>query len=189
MNEDLADYRVQRDALKNDVYFTSARNTGRLSKDTSKVGAIIVNGNEVVSEGYNGPPAAFSDERVPWERTASDMYARTASGRQVGCRTNKYSWVRHAEANAIRYALRRDYRLLQGSRIYVTRFPCPGCALTIAENGISEVHVDIKHTVIDDTYYCISPDSNGGMTSESINESIVILSEAGVKIYCAGVLL
>ena len=178
-----------RDALKRDVYFTAAHNTARLSRDTTKVGAVIINGNETVSEGYNGPPAVFNDEVVPKSREHGIYRTISPGGMAITCGTSKYAWVRHAEANAIRYALRRDYRLLVGARMYVTRFPCSACALSIAENGIGEVHVDLPHYVDGTSIYCVSPDNRGGMTTAPINEALAILSDAGIKVFCDGVLL
>ena len=48
----------------------------------------------------------------------------------------KYSYVVHAELNAILNAQGKD---LHGARLYVDLFPCNECAKAIIQSGISEV--------------------------------------------------
>jgi dCMP deaminase len=45
----------------------------------------------------------------------------------------------HAEASAIAYAAKKGISLY-GASIYVTTFPCPGCAYLIRESGIKKVY-------------------------------------------------
>jgi deoxycytidylate deaminase len=178
---------MTRDELKHDVYFCDAENRARLSRDTTKVGAVIVKGNEIVSGGYNGPPARFNDDIVPTNREPTPYRAISPAGRAVTCKTTKYSWTRHAEANAIRYALRRDHVMLDGSAIYVTHFPCKDCALSIAENGIAEVHVRGSFEERNGSYFYLVKGNNGGMTAAPIDESLVLLLTSNVKVFFEGV--
>lgn len=94
------------------------------SKDPStQVGACIANKeNKVVSIGYNGMPHGLNDDEMPW-------------GHGEGL-DSKYLYVCHAEFNAI---LNSHISNLQGTRIYVTLFPCNECAKAIIQTGISEV--------------------------------------------------
>jgi dCMP deaminase len=89
------------------------------SKDPStKVGAVITNGRQVVSLGFNGFPAGVEDHRHRYDN--KDI---------------KYEMIVHAEANAIVFA--RDS--LSGCTIYVTFPPCARCAGKIIQAGIKRV--------------------------------------------------
>ncbi len=95
----------------------------RSKDDTSQVGACIVNQrNRIVGIGYNGFPIGCDDDDFPWEREGEFL-------------ETKYPYVVHAEPNAI---LNSSVDL-QGSRIYVTLFPCNECAKLIIQSGIKEV--------------------------------------------------
>ncbi len=45
----------------------------------------------------------------------------------------------HAEASAVAYAARKGISL-EGASIYITTFPCPGCAYLIRDSGIKKVY-------------------------------------------------
>ena len=78
---------------------------------------------------YNGLPNGCSDDEFPWERKGDFLHT-------------KYAYVVHAEANAILNASVN----LDGSRIYVTLFPCNECAKLIIQSGIKEViYLDDKY--------------------------------------------
>ncbi len=94
------------------------------SKDPStRVGACIVNSkNRIVATGYNGMPNNVCDDDISWERDGNPL-------------ETKYPYVCHSELNAILNATVP----LDGSRIYVTLFPCNECAKSIIQAGITEV--------------------------------------------------
>jgi dCMP deaminase len=95
------------------------------SKDrSSKVGAVIVLDKNPVSMGYNGFPRGCED----------DLEERHE-------RPLKYSWVLHAEENAIVNAARNGQRTL-GSDMYVNWFPCSRCAGEIVNAGIKRIFCD-----------------------------------------------
>lgn len=54
----------------------------------------------------------------------------------------------HAEANCIADSARRGITL-EGSKIYVTTFPCPNCAKMIAASGIKEVYFTEGYAMLD----------------------------------------
>ncbi len=86
------------------------------SKDTTKVGAVIVDDQKrVVSTGYNGFPRGTCDDELPRER--------------------KLLRVLHAESNAIDFA----YRDITGCTLYVTHPPCAQCMARIIQTGITRV--------------------------------------------------
>ena len=73
--------------------------------------------------GYNGFPNGCDDDVFPWERTGEEN-------------ETKYPFVTHSELNAI-----LNYRggSLEGSKLYVTLFPCNECAKAIIQAGIKTV--------------------------------------------------
>jgi len=100
-----------------------AREVSYWSKDPStKVGAIIIDSKRrIVGTGYNGFPRGIAD--------TTD---------RLNDRPTKYAPVVHAEANAILNSTRVD---LDDCVLYVTHFPCTGCAKLIIQAGIRTVVV------------------------------------------------
>lgn len=84
-----------------------------------KVGALIVNGNMIISDGFNGTPAGFAN-------VCED---------EVGI-TRPY--VLHAEANAITKVARSN-NSSEGATLYVTASPCMECSKLIIQAGIRRV--------------------------------------------------
>ncbi|MCR5650755.1 MAG: dCMP deaminase family protein [Lachnospiraceae bacterium] len=117
------------DYISWDEYFMGiAVLSGMRSKDpNSQVGACIVSSdNKILSMGYNGFPIGCSDDDFPWCREGDPL-------------ENKYFYVTHSELNAI-----LNYRggSLEGSRLYVTLFPCNECAKAIIQSGIKSIIYD-----------------------------------------------
>lgn len=117
------------DYINWDEYFMGIAALSALrSKDpNSQVGACIVSQeNKILSMGYNGFPMGCSDEVFPWAREGDAI-------------ATKYPYVVHSELNAI-----LNYRggSLQGTKIYVTLFPCNECAKAIIQAGIKTVIYD-----------------------------------------------
>jgi dCMP deaminase len=107
-----------------DSYFMNIAVLASLrSKDTTKVGAVIVYDKKIVGVGYNGFPARVDDAKLPVSR--DDEWLCT-----------KYPYVVHAELNAILNTVKHD---ISGSSLYVTLFPCCRCMSTILQKGISEI--------------------------------------------------
>lgn len=117
------------DVLTWDEYFMGvAQLSGMRSKDpNTQVGACIVSSdNKILSMGYNGFPNGCSDDEFPWEREGDEF-------------DTKYFYVTHSELNAI-----LNYRggSLEGTKIYVSLFPCNECAKAIIQCGIKTVVYD-----------------------------------------------
>ena len=113
------------DYISWDEYFMGvAILAAQRSKDpNTQVGACIVsNDNKILSIGYNGMPLNCSDDAFSWDRDVTQ--------------DNKYFYTVHSELNAI-----LNYRggSLEGSKIYVTLFPCNECAKAIIQSGMKEV--------------------------------------------------
>ena len=114
------------DYISWDEYFMGvAMLSGMRSKDPhTQVGACIVSeDNKILSMGYNGFPKGCSDDEFPWAR----------DGEPYDC---KYFYVTHSELNAI-----LNYRggSLEGSKLYVTLFPCNECAKACIQAGIKTI--------------------------------------------------
>ena len=118
------------DYISWDEYFMGVAYLASMrSKDPdTQVGACIVSKeNKILSMGYNGFPNGCSDDTYPWARE-SDYEL-----------DSKYMYSTHSELNAI-----LNYRggSLEGTKMYVTLFPCNECAKAIIQAGISEVVYD-----------------------------------------------
>ena len=94
-----------------------------------KVGAILVNGQMIISDGYNGTPAGF-------ENVCEDEAGITKP------------YVLHAEANAITKVARSN-NSSQGDTMYVTASPCIECSKLIIQAGISRVVYQDEYRLTD----------------------------------------
>ena len=123
----------RKDYISWDEYFMGvAMLSARRSKDpNTQVGACIVSAdNKILSMGYNGFPIGCSDDDFPWAREGDPL-------------ESKYFYVAHSELNAI-----LNYRggSLEGSKLYVSLFPCNECAKAIIQAGIKTViYADDKY--------------------------------------------
>lgn len=113
-----------------DEYFMGlAMLSSTRSKDPStQVGACIVNDEKrIISVGYNGLTRGMNDDVFSWD----------SIGEKTNCiYTTKDPWVVHSELNAILNSHGAD---LKGTTMYVTLFPCNGCAKAIIQAGIKKV--------------------------------------------------
>ena len=94
-----------------------------------KVGALIVKGKMIISDGYNGTPAGF-------ENVCEDENNVTKP------------YVLHAEANAITKVAKSN-NSSDNSTLYVTSSPCMECAKLIIQSGIKRVVYCSKYRVSD----------------------------------------
>ena len=112
------------DHISWDAYFMNIAILASLrSKDTTKVGAVIVHDRKILGIGYNGFPSGIDESKLP-------------TGRDGEWLDTKYPYVVHAELNAILNTVKHD---IQGSSLYVTMFPCCTCVTTILQKKISEI--------------------------------------------------
>ena len=109
--------------MKLEKYYRDAITAGTHSKDTTQVGAVIIDRRGVVrATGWNGFPRGIVD--------APERYA----DREI-----KLALIVHAEANAIANAAAVGVPL-EGCGLVVTKFPCSECAKLIIQAGINEVY-------------------------------------------------
>ncbi len=102
------------------AYLKMAEVWGQLSYCKRKqVGALIVKGKMIISDGYNGTPSGF-------ENICEDENHQT-------------KWyVLHAEANAI-LKVAKSTQSCSGATLYLTLSPCKECCKLIHQSGITRV--------------------------------------------------
>ncbi|MFW6180929.1 MAG: deoxycytidylate deaminase [Spirochaetota bacterium] len=93
-----------------------------------RVGAVITQGKQIVSTGYNGAPQGMShclDIGCARENVPSGTRSELCRGA-------------HAEQNAINFAARYGISIA-GATLYTTHLPCSWCAKSIVNAGIERV--------------------------------------------------
>ena len=107
-----------------DYFLNIAKVVSIKSKDPRcPVGAVIVSeDNIILSTGFNGMARGVHDD----EEILADA-------------VEKINVICHAENNAISNAARVGGRPLQGTTIYVTKFPCLACCNDIIQAGIKRI--------------------------------------------------
>jgi len=102
------------------AYLKMAMEWSKLSHCKRKqVGALIVKGKMIISDGYNGTPTGF-------DNCCEDDGGNT-------------KWhVLHAEANAI-LKVASSTQACQGATLYITLSPCKECSKLIHQSGICRV--------------------------------------------------
>ena len=102
------------------AYLRMASEWAKLSYcERRQVGAIIVKGRMIISDGYNGTPTGY-------ENICEDDEGYT-------------KWyVLHAEANAI-LKVAASTQSCKGSTLYITLSPCKNCSKLIFQAGITRV--------------------------------------------------
>ncbi|AFL80496.1 deoxycytidylate deaminase [Aequorivita sublithincola DSM 14238] len=102
------------------AYLRMAQEWSKLSFCKRKqVGALIVKGKMIISDGYNGTPTGF-------ENVCEDEEGYT-------------KWyVLHAEANAI-LKVASSTQACEGATLYITMSPCRECSKLIHQAGIKRI--------------------------------------------------
>lgn len=104
------------------VFMQMAHAIAQRSKDPSfQAGAVVVDADNVVlGVGFNGPPRAVDDAKVPWET-----------------RPDKYAFIKHAEDNALWYAAAaHGAGALHQASVFVNGRPCSRCVLGMIRAGV-----------------------------------------------------
>jgi dCMP deaminase len=112
-----------------DAFMDTAERFAQLSSAKRlKVGAVVVQDNRIISIGYNGMPAGWTNEceEKVWDKTG-DYELKTKEE------------VIHAEANAIS-KLARDGERGNGASLFCTHAPCIQCAKLIYGAGIKKFY-------------------------------------------------
>lgn len=115
--------------MLNDRNFINiAREISRASKCVSKqVGAVIVKNGRILSTGYNGTPAGYTNCCDHWENKYTKEHHDWSKTYEI-----------HAEMNAIIWAAREGISI-KDATIYVTLEPCSECSKNIIASGIKRI--------------------------------------------------
>lgn len=114
------------------------------SKDPStKVGCVIVgDDNAVLSTGFNGFPRGVAEDQYKYTPIKDSLAVREERVLLTDRweRPAKYSWIEHAERNAIFNAARHGIKLA-GARAYLNwePHPCADCSRALIQSGIVEI--------------------------------------------------
>jgi dCMP deaminase len=115
-----------------------------------RVGAIVVKDNRIISGGYNGMPAGWTNECEEIEFIEDsehlDYEILVSQGYVFGADKDTAGWVKrvtkpeviHAEANAIA-KLARSTESGENATMYVTHAPCMECSKIIYTAGIKKI--------------------------------------------------
>jgi len=113
-----------------DAFMDTAERFAQLSSAKRlQVGAVVVKDNRIISIGYNGMPAGWTNE-------CEEVIEVHEDG---GVITKTKDEVIHAEANAI-IKLARDGESGNGASLFCTHAPCVQCAKLIYGAGISKMY-------------------------------------------------
>ncbi len=107
------------------------------SKCVSKnVGAVIVKNGRILSTGYNGTPAGYTNCCDYWDAKHTKEHHNWSKTYEI-----------HAEMNAIIWAAREGISI-KDATIYVTLEPCSDCSKNIIASGIKRIVYDkpYEHT-------------------------------------------
>ncbi len=104
-----------------------------------KVGCIIVNSGQIISDGFNGTPSGFDNN---CEHESTDLFSCTSNSFNENLVTKPE--VLHAESNALMKLCKSTNSSL-GSTMYLTHSPCFDCSKLILQSGIDRVVYNIKY--------------------------------------------
>ena len=115
--------------MLNDKNFINiATELATASKCVSKqVGAVIVKNGRILSTGYNGTPAGFTNCCDYWDGKYTKDHHEWSKTYEI-----------HAEMNAIIWAAREGISI-KDATIYVTLEPCSQCSKNLIASGIKRI--------------------------------------------------
>lgn len=111
-----------------DAFMDTAERFAQLSSAKRlQVGAVVVKDNRIISIGYNGTPAGWSNDCEEYVALSDDTVIHKTKDEVI-----------HAEANAIA-KLARDGESGLGTDLFCTHAPCVQCAKIIYGAGVKKV--------------------------------------------------
>jgi dCMP deaminase len=136
-------------------FINIAHEISTASKCVSKqVGAVIVKDGRILSTGYNGTPAGYTNCCDHWDGKYTNEHHEWSKTYEI-----------HAEMNAIIWAAREGISI-KGATIYVTLEPCSDCSKNIIASGI-------KRIVYDKSY----EHTNSSVVTNFIKENGVVIEQ------------
>lgn len=114
--------------LSDKNFINIATELATASKCVSKqVGAVIVKDGRILSTGYNGTPAGYTNCVDHWDGKYTPEHHEWSKTYEI-----------HAEMNAIIWAARQGISI-EGATIYVTLEPCSECSKNLTASGIKRI--------------------------------------------------
>ena len=114
--------------LSDHNFINIATEIATASKCVSKqVGAVIVKDGRILSTGYNGTPAGYTNCCNFWDGKYTKEHHEWSKTYEI-----------HAEMNAIIWAARKGISI-EGATIYVTLEPCSECSKNLIASGIKRI--------------------------------------------------
>ncbi len=114
--------------LSDENFINIALELATASKCVSKqVGAVIVKDGRILSTGYNGTPAGFTNCCDYWNGEYTHKHHEWSKTYEI-----------HAEMNAIIWAARKGISI-EDATIYVTLEPCSECSKNLIASGIKRI--------------------------------------------------
>jgi len=114
--------------LSDKNFINIATEIASASKCVSKqVGAVIVKDGRILSTGYNGTPAGYTNCCDYWKGEYTSEHHEWSKTYEI-----------HAEMNAIIWAARKGISI-EGATIYVTLEPCSECSKNLIASGIKRI--------------------------------------------------
>lgn len=123
--------------ISDNNFINIAKEIATASKCVSKqVGAVIVKDGRILSTGYNGTPAGYTNCKDHWNGEYTKEHHDWSKTYEI-----------HAEMNALIWAARKGISIEDGT-IYVTLEPCSECSKNLIAAGIKEIVYDraYEHT-------------------------------------------
>jgi len=118
-------------------FINIAKEIATASKCVSKqVGAVIVKDGRILSTGYNGTPAGYTNCCEHWDNQYTNEHHEWSKTYEI-----------HAEMNALIWAAREGISI-KDATIFVTLEPCSECSKNIIASGIKRIvyETSYEHT-------------------------------------------
>jgi dCMP deaminase len=100
-----------------------------------QVGALVVVGNQIISDGYNGMPSGWPEDSCETYGPNGELVTKPE--------------LMHAEANALTKIARDGHGRAAGGTLYTTDSPCPECAKLAKQCGIKRVVFRRQYRLLD----------------------------------------
>lgn len=100
-----------------------------------QVGALVVVGNQIISDGYNGMPSGWPDDVCEIYGPDGNLLTKPE--------------LLHAESNALTKIARLGHGRADGGTLYTTDSPCPECAKLAKQCGIKRVVFRRQYRLLD----------------------------------------
>lgn len=133
-----ADEEIAEDDLSKSFFDAAEKESHKSSDIWRRVGAVIARDGKLLVKAHN---QATPTPHSSW------LYGDPRNNYNKGVTTDKTVFM-HAEAKLIGKMARLG-EVVDGTDLYVTTFPCPTCAMLIAESGIKRVFFNEGYATLD----------------------------------------